>query len=290
MAMSRTLPKVVQTSSYEEIDQLQSDAIRALARRTGRRLSILEAGCGQRWNLDLAGVDFTLTGVDLDPAALAMRKDIMRDLDVAFVGDLCSVRLPEASFDVVYSAFVLEHVQRADLALENLVRWLRPGGLLILRLPDRRAARTFLARALPHRVHVWYYRYVLGKREAGQPGHAPYPTYHHPATDREHLYRFFCEEGVTCLNTYGDGFIREGRGRLAKLLIRVIFKTVSALSLGALTAEYRDVLYIAEKHDSGTHPKILGTEHAEKVCITLSQEPTGFSAERVACALKPPGN
>lgn len=60
-------PSVVQTSSYEEIDQLQSDAIRALAQRLGRRLSILEAGCGQRWNLDLTGVDFALMASILIP-------------------------------------------------------------------------------------------------------------------------------------------------------------------------------------------------------------------------------
>ena len=265
--MNPTTSSVVQTSSYEEIDQLQTDAIRALAQRLGRRLSILEAGCGQRWTLDLMGVDFTLTGVDLDPAALEMRKTKMRDLDVAIVGDICSIQLPEASFDVVYSAFVLEHVRRADVALENLVKWLRPGGLMILRLPERRAARTFLTRALPHRAHVWYYRYVLRKQQAGQPGHAPYPTYHHPLTDRERLCRFLVERDVNCPNTYGDGFVREGEHPLTRLVIRGIVRTVSALSLGGLTADYRDVLYIAAKSDEGFPPVI------NRVCRQTSQSP-----------------
>lgn len=247
-------PNVVQTSSYQEIDQLQSDAIRALAKRLGRQLSILEAGCGQRWTVDLTGVDFTLTGVDLDAEALELRRNKRRDLDVPIVGDLCSVQLPEASFDVVYSAFVLEHVRQADVALQNFVRWLRPGGLMILRLPERKAVRAFLTRALPHKVHVWHYRYVLGNKQAGQPGHAPYPTYHHPVIDRERLCRFLGERGVQCLNTYGDGFVREGRGRLQKLVIRGIFKTVSALSLGTLTADHRDLLYLAAKGKDGVPP------------------------------------
>jgi SAM-dependent methyltransferase len=227
------------------------DAIRALAKRLGRRLSILEAGCGQRWTLDLTGVDFTLTGVDLDPEALEMRKAQIRDLDVSIVGDLCSVQLAGGSFDVVYSAFVLEHVQRADVALENFVRWLRPGGLLILRLPERKSARAFVTRMLPHRAHVWYYRYVCRKEKAGQPGHAPYPTYHHPVTDRERLCRFLVERDVNCLNTYGDGFVREGEHPLTRLVIRGILRTVSVLSLGALTADYKDVLYIAAKVKDG---------------------------------------
>src|SRR5271165_4507365 len=114
-------PHVVQTWSYDEIDELQINAIRAHARRLGRPLSILEAGCGQCWTLNLSGVEYTLTGVDRDPVALELRKTNARDLDVAIVGDLCSVELPEASFDVVYSCFVLEHVQQADVALQNFV-------------------------------------------------------------------------------------------------------------------------------------------------------------------------
>lgn len=249
--MNRATPSIVQTSSYEEIHQLQSDAIRALAERLGRRLSILEAGCGRRWRLDLTGVDFTLTGVDLDLEAHDLRKTKMQDPDVAIARDICSIQLPEASFDVVYSAFVLEHVRRADVALGNLVRWLRPGGLMILRLPERKSARAFLTRMLPHRAHVWYYRYVFGKEKAGQPGHAPYPTCHHPVTDREHLCRFLVERGVDCLNTYGDGFVHEGDHPLARLVIRGIVRTVSVLSLGALTADYRDVLYIAANSHDG---------------------------------------
>src|SRR6202034_1375 len=143
------LPDIVQTGSYKEIDQIQSDAVRAHARELGSPLSILEAGCGQRWTLDLSDVEYTLTGVDLDPVALELRKTNVRDL--------CSVELREASFDVVFSSFVLEHVARADVALRNLTRWLKPGGLLILRLPERRTARGFLTRALPHTAHVFFY-------------------------------------------------------------------------------------------------------------------------------------
>lgn len=51
-----------------------------------------------------------------------------RDLDVAIVGDITSIKLPMESFDVVYSSFVLELVPRADAALKNFVRWLKPGG------------------------------------------------------------------------------------------------------------------------------------------------------------------
>ena|ERR1700728_2678222 len=240
------LPDIVQTGSYKEIDQIQSDAVRAHARELGSPLSILEAGCGQRWTLDLSDVEYTLTGVDLDPVALELRKTNVRDLDFGIVGDLCSVELPEASFDVVFSSFVLEHVARADVALRNLTRWLKPGGLLILRLPERRTARGFLTRALPHTAHVFFYRHVHHSKTAGQPGYAPYPTYYHPVIGRERLCRFLNEQGVKCLGLYADGFRREGSGLLQRIVRSVVVIT-SMLSFGTLTSDYIDLLYIAVK-------------------------------------------
>src|SRR6185437_11416268 len=74
----------------------------------GGPLRILEAGCGRDWPLHVS-VPYTLTGLDLDPDALAARTD----LDEAIIGDLRTAELPAHSFDVVYSAFVLEHVSGA---------------------------------------------------------------------------------------------------------------------------------------------------------------------------------
>jgi SAM-dependent methyltransferase len=239
-------PCILQAESYDHLYRIQSDAIREYARQLGRPLSILEAGCGQRWAIDLRGTEYTLTGVDLDPVALDLRKTERRDLDVAIVGDICSVELPTESFDVVFSSFVLEHVERADVALENFVRWLKPGGLLILHLPEREAVRGFLARILPHGVHVFFYRHVLGVKTAGQPGYAPYPTYYHPVIGRDRLCRFLGDMGVRCLGSYGDAFRRDGVG-VMRPMVRLVVMVTAMLSFGRLTADYSDVLYISEK-------------------------------------------
>lgn len=221
-----------------------------LGRKLGRPLSILEAGCGQSWLIDLAGLEYRLTGIDLDPAALELRKKRFRDLDDAICGDLCSVELPEESFDVVYSSFVLEHVPRADIALDNFVKWLRPGGILILRLPDPSAARAFLARVLPYRFHVWYFRFLYRDKNAGKPGHAPYPTFYHPVIGRERLLNFMGDRGTRVLGCYGDGFRREGSNWLQRLLLRGMVRLTALLSFGKLTADHIDLLYVASKNDS----------------------------------------
>jgi ubiquinone/menaquinone biosynthesis C-methylase UbiE len=246
MVAAPSPPPIRQTSSWEEIDRIQCDAIRALAAKLGRPLAILEAGCGQRWTLDLSGVDYTLTGVDLDRDALELRRTVAKDLDVAIYGDLCSVELPEETYDVVYSSFVLEHVPRADVALANLLRWLRPGGLLILRLPERSTARDFLTRVLPHWAHVLFYKYVAKLPHAGEPGYAPYPTYYHPVISREALCAFLASNGIACQGIYGDGFRREGSG-LMKWAVLGLVKATALASFGRLTSDYIDLLYVADK-------------------------------------------
>jgi len=246
--LNQSCPNLKLAASHGQMGQLQSDAIRDLARRLERPLSILEAGCGQAWPIDLTGVDFAITGIDLDPDALALRLNKACDLNAAICADMCAAELPEASFDVVFSGFVLEHVPRADLALENLVKWLKPGGLLILRLPERMTVKGFYTRVLPHWAHVWYYRYVCGSPFAGRPGYAPYPTYYHPVIGCKRLLGFLARHGVKCLSCYADPF-RPGFSGLRNMIVSGIVRLTEILSLGYLSAEYSDIHYIAVKND-----------------------------------------
>lgn len=244
--MTSNIPELVLAHTRREIHQPQVDAILEHGRKLGRPLSILEAGCGREWVLDLTGIEYTLTGVDLDPVALEMRKTKAGDLDVAIHGDLCTVELPEASFDVVFSNFVLEHVEHADVALRNFVKWLKPGGLLIIRIPERNSVRGFYTRLLPHSIHLLHYRYVLHNKMAGKPGYAPYPTYFHPVIGKDRLCHFLHDNGATCVGFYGNAFGRDGQG-LVRVILRVVVKLTAILSFGSLASDYTDVVYIAVK-------------------------------------------
>lgn len=83
-------------------------------------LDILEAGCGSRWGIDLAGVEYTLTGVDICERDLEIRRNEIKDLDLAIVGDLRTVSLEENAYDIIYNSFVLEHVDGAEQVLRKL--------------------------------------------------------------------------------------------------------------------------------------------------------------------------
>jgi SAM-dependent methyltransferase len=204
-------------------------------------LEVLEAGCGRQWPLMLGDLRFRLTGIDLDADALEHRRTVKRDLDVAVVGDLRTIELPASRFDVIYCAFVLEHVASAAQVLENFARWLRPGGLLVMQFPDRDSAFGFVARHTPFWMHIAYHRYVLGRREAGRPGHAPYPTVYDPALSRAAIHEYCRRRSLRVCEELAFGF---GAPRPVSLAGSA---AVSALSLGRLAWRHNNLLFIIEK-------------------------------------------
>jgi SAM-dependent methyltransferase len=158
-------------------------------------LEILEAGCGVKWALRLGDASYRLTGVDLDMTALELRQREVADLDAAVRADLTQAPFAAACFDVVYSAFVLEHVTGVARMLENIDRVTRPGGLVVLRVPDRDSVFGQVARLTPHRTHIWFYRWIRRNPLAGTPGRHPFPTVYEKAMRRSEIRRFFVERG-----------------------------------------------------------------------------------------------
>lgn len=237
---------VQSTSSFADADQRIADSIREVSQRAQRPIRILEAGCGNRWPIALRDVKYHLTGVDLDAAALDIRCRIHKDLHEAIHGDLCSVPLLKESFDVVYSAYVLEHIPRADQALTNMTGALRPGGLLVLSIPDPQTARGLATRVTPFWFHVFYHRWVLKRKLAGTPGHAPYPTYYHRVIWRKGLAAFARERKLVCLAVYADTFARYGSG-IGGLLFRTAARLLDGLSAGHFTSRYNNLTYVFQK-------------------------------------------
>ena len=78
-----------------------------LAHGAGSHLRILEAGCGNRWPVDLKGQSYELKGVDIDRNAVHIRQASARLSDSFQCGDLRNRGLfPAQTFDVIYkSAF-----------------------------------------------------------------------------------------------------------------------------------------------------------------------------------------
>lgn len=212
-----------------------------------RALKVLEAGCGREWHLRPAGIKIDLTGVDLDEHALDHRKNVKRDLDQAIVGDLRTARLPEGAYDIVYSSFVLEHIVGAEQALDNMVRALKAGGLLIVRVPDLGGVQTFLARRLPRWAAVAYYRYAWKIKNAGQPGFAPYRAYYDPVISIAGFRDYCARHDLSIVEQYGVGsYTGRGSGILSRI-VPVVARMIAIVSLGRVHDRYVDVTFIVRK-------------------------------------------
>jgi len=229
-------PMLIMANEQDEWNLLETHI-----RKMGNKVSILEAGCGRYWPLDLKGMEVHLVGIDTDSEAIKTRTD----LSVAIVGDICDSTLAEkGSFDVVFNSYVLEHVKGAEKALLNLVEWVRPGGLILLRIPDRDSAYGAATRLSPFWVHVLYKRLVQGFKEAGTPGFGPYPTYHERIVSTEGIEAFCEAHDCQILEFFGHGYyLKYEGGNIAKWLAIGVW----LLSLGRFPWRHNDLTFVIQR-------------------------------------------
>lgn len=116
---------------------------------TGQR--VLEVGCGRGVGVEVL-IDRLhaeqVLAFDLDPAMIdkAQRRLHSRpDVDLS-VGDACEIEQPAASVDTVVEFGVIHHVPDWRAALAEIVRVLRPGGLLLFEDVPRHTLDTWLFR------------------------------------------------------------------------------------------------------------------------------------------------
>lgn len=157
------------TAHDQMISAVQAEAEALLADRQPVR--VLDAGCGARSKLQFPE-GFVVTGIDTSEQQLARNTRV----DHKVVGDLQTHQFGADSFDLITCWNVLEHLPEPTSALDRMREALSPGGLLIVASPNIWSVRTMVTRLTPHRFHVWFYRKVLDKPDAGTGDVAPFPT------------------------------------------------------------------------------------------------------------------
>jgi SAM-dependent methyltransferase len=140
---------------------------------------VLDAGAGRglMFPYDYREHVARMVGVDIDAAVLDNP-----NLGEAAIGDLADLPYRDAEFDLVFSKFVFEHLERPAAVLRELRRVLKPGGHLLTHTPNRWHYVTIAAALTPTRVHAWY-RNRLGWEREGT-----FPTKYR-ANDRERIER-----------------------------------------------------------------------------------------------------
>jgi methionine biosynthesis protein MetW len=108
----------------------------------------LDVGCGDggtsgTW---LAGHSASYIGVDISSSAIEAAR--ARGLDARLITDASELPFEEASFDLVTCTEVLEHLFEPQAAVKEMVRVLRPGGRLLVTVPNAAHWRNRLDLAL----------------------------------------------------------------------------------------------------------------------------------------------
>jgi SAM-dependent methyltransferase len=207
--------------------------------RAGTRTPIGELGLAR---LRDSGYQIIVTTVDQDtPLTRAVLADpASRPVPgPVMLGDLRSVSLPPRSFDVVYCAFLLEHIQHAALVLDRFVAALRPGGLLLLRVRDRDCAAATLDRTAPEPLR----RALWARLHPGEPG--PFPAVYEPVTSARGLQAYAAAHGLV--------ITRREAGRTAPITGPVASTRLSA----AVSAGRRLVARLTGDRCTDAHDELL---------------------------------
>jgi SAM-dependent methyltransferase len=151
------------------------------------KLAIYEAGGGSTSFMPLEVLQRShVTVVDID-------EDQIRNNDYAqqaILGDIQTHRFTPNSFDLVVCYNVIEHLPDVEAALLGFCESLKQGGLILIGAPNPKSLSGVVTKYSPHWFHVWFYRYVRGHKQAGQPGQAPFPTFFHPLVTLSNLEAF----------------------------------------------------------------------------------------------------
>ena len=173
----------------DPLSELQDVTDRLLA--GGEPIAVLEAGCGSATHVRL-GDNARIVGIDISEDQLARNTYVSQKI----LGDIQTYDFDEGSFDIIMCWDVLEHLPDPEKALNSFARAVKPGGVILLALPNVYSLKGLITKFTPHRFHVWAYRNVFANPNAGRPGYAPFPTFLRTSVSPAALKRFAAEAGL----------------------------------------------------------------------------------------------
>jgi SAM-dependent methyltransferase len=148
---------------FTQIDAILRPTDRVLDFGAGRGEYILDDVIEYRRRLfNLRGRCAHVEGCDVDEAVLTNPF-----LDHATVIETGSpLPYPDNSFDLVFARSVFEHVAEPELVAQELVRVVKPGGLIAALTPNRFGYIALAATVVPNRLHVRALSHIQPTRKA----------------------------------------------------------------------------------------------------------------------------
>jgi SAM-dependent methyltransferase len=119
---------------------------------------VLDVGCGVATKLEahLAPTGAQLVGLD-QPSAVRVCRELARPGEFVAVDLERPIYVPDAPFDLIICADVVEHLVDPDPMLDLISQCLAPGGLVIISTPDRarERGRDCCRSEKPEHVREW---------------------------------------------------------------------------------------------------------------------------------------
>jgi 2-polyprenyl-3-methyl-5-hydroxy-6-metoxy-1,4-benzoquinol methylase len=194
---------------------------------SGNEMRLLEAGCGSCSCFSFSE-NVHITGIDISELQL-LRNDFIDD---RIVGDIQYYDFPPSSFDVIICWNVLEHVPYPQIALQKFLQAAKPGGIIVLGLPNLFSMKGLVTKYTPHIFHVWVYRYLFRQSSAGTHDTAPFKTVLNYSITPSAIRNFAKQNNmkVVYFSLYEHSYYAEKLGRLFLLMK----KLTTLLTFGVL--------------------------------------------------------
>lgn len=138
---------------YPDYEDEHARFDRVVRRYLREGMTVLDAGAGRgvRYPYDYARIARRVVGADLNPA-------IARNANLtdAVVADLAALPFHDGTFDLAYSKYVFEHLDRPMHVLGELRRVLAAGSHLLVHTPNRWHYVAMAAMVTPEAFHRWF--------------------------------------------------------------------------------------------------------------------------------------
>jgi SAM-dependent methyltransferase len=205
-------------------------------RAQGGGLTVLEAGSGRFRHFEYPP-GARITGLDISAEQLAANDYA----DEKIEGDV-QTWTTERQWDVVISVFVLEHVEDPERAVANMLAWTRPGGLLVIAVPNALSLKGLVTRATPFGFHGWFYRHVYRRP------HAIFPTTMKMCIAPRRLRRQLAGHEIV-----HEQFSRETFGQPFRALYGGVILVLKALTLGRWRPEDSNYLLVVRRAEASAN-------------------------------------
>lgn len=125
---------------------LKNRGLRKLREYALRSLNVLDCGCGDGVDLEmLYHPKAQFWGIDISNTAINLAKNRFKSNDNThfIVGDIGQLDFPNEKFDLVYTAYTLEHLFNPEKVIREMIRVAKKNGYFVLISPNYGSPLSF---------------------------------------------------------------------------------------------------------------------------------------------------